>query len=259
MGRLYVGEFIMRRKRCMAVFLTLIIAASGLSACGKKNKNKSTEEASVTEAVTEDTQAPINLTKTYKRGRVNGQKYKNEFFNFSCDFDEGWRVYNDEEIDQINQFQAGAATDENVALVLEESYLLDMAAARYDGKGSISMIVRTIQTDYFSERDYAESGMDAAAESLRQSGYTDVKAEIGSAQFCGRERVSINISAVSPPDASAGDATRADAEKEADTNSAEDRRIFEKQLTTVNGKYICVLTFKADSEKEVDEIIKLFK
>ncbi len=249
-----------KKKSLVAVFI-LLIGSVGLSACGKKDKkdNKSEESTAVTEAVTEDTQAPVDLTKSYKRGRVNGQNYKNEFFGFSCEFSDDWKLYNDEEIDEINQFQEGSATDENVALVLEQEYLLDMAAARYDGKGSISMMVQTLNTVGFSERDYAESGLEMAAESLRQGGYTDVKAEIGTVKFCGRDRVSIDISAVAPPDATETDATKDDAEKEDGTESAGGRRIFEKQITAINGKYICVLTFKSDSEENVDKIISMFK
>ena len=219
-----------KKKSLVAVFI-LLIGSVGLSACGKKDKkdNKSEESTAVTEAVTEDTQAPIDLTKSYKRGRVNGQNYKNEFFGFSCEFSDDWKLYNDEEIDEINQFQEG------------------------------SMMVQTLDTVGFSERDYAESGLEMAAESLRQGGYTDVKAEIGTVKFCGRDRVSIDISAVAPPDATETDATKDDAEKEDGTESAGGRRIFEKQITAINGKYICVLTFKSDSEENVDKIISMFK
>lgn len=232
-------------KKHMKLGIFVLVTAVCFSACGKKNSkdNESSEDLS-TEAVTESVQQ-VDLTKSYRRGRVSGLNYKNDFFGFSCDLDGEWRLYTDEEIDEINQFQAGAATDENVALVLEESYLLDMAAARYDGRGSISIIVQTVQPGDFSEKDYAESGVDAAAESMRQSGYTEVEAKLGTVRFCGRDRVSIDISAVSPPDASAGD--------------AEKGSIYEKQITAINGKYICVLTFKAGSEKEVDDMIGMFR
>ena len=294
----------MKLKGHLKLGIFILAAATGLSGCGKKDdKDKeATEDTSVTEVSSENTAEPIDLTMSYKRGRVNGQNYNNEFFGFSCELDENWKLYNDAEIDEINQFQAGAATDENVALVLEQSYLLDMAAARYDGKGNMSIIVQTVEPGGYSEQDYAESGVASAAYSLEQGGYTDVRADIGTVKFCGRERVSINISAVSPPDASAGDAEKSeqadteestsdkaedgDSDKTEESNPVEDsasdksedsasdktadndssadsksegHKIYEKQITAINGKYICVLTFKADSEKEVDEMIALFK
>ncbi len=278
----------MIRKKCLITGLVLMAAIMAFTACGKKEKKEA--DTTVTETTEQTTEAaPIDMTKAYSRGRVNGQEYTNKFFNYSCTFDDEWRLYTDEEIDQINSFQAGAATDENVALVLEESYLLDMAAARYDGKGSISIIVQTINQGQFSERDYAESGLNATVESLLQSGYTDVKAEIGSVKFCGRERVSIDISAVPmEDDASTGDADKADNTEDVDDadddsaddadgtddaddayeadnsaddadNSAAGKTIYENQITVVNGKYISVLTFKSDSEKGVNDIIAMFK
>lgn len=237
----------MVRGKRLAAGVFLLAGLCAVTACGKDKKN--TENgAEVTSAedtgITTETQ-PIDMTKAYSRGRVDGQSYTNKFFNYSCTFDDEWKLYTDEEIDEVNSFQKDSATDENVALVLEESYLLDMAAARYDGKGSISIMVQTISTSAFSEKDYAESGITAVAASLAEAGYTDVEAEIGTVSFCGRERVSIDISATAPPDASTGDAANT--------------KVFEKQITAVNGRYISVLTFKADSEEAVDKIIAMFK
>ncbi|MBQ6229782.1 MAG: hypothetical protein IJJ74_01555 [Eubacterium sp.] len=253
----------MIRRKSLVTGVFLITAILAVTACGKKDKKENTDTATESTEVTSEV-VPIDMTKSYSRGRVDGQTYTNKFFNYSCTFDDEWRLYNDEEIDEINSFQAGAATDENVALVLEESYLLDMAAARYDGKGSISIMVGTISSGAFSERDYAESGLNAAAESMKQAGYTDVKAEIGTVSFCGRERVSINISAIAPPDASASDATKTGTDEESDTTEAADDGVegsvvYEKQITAVNGRYISVLTFKADSEEDVNKIIAMFK
>ncbi len=67
-------------------------AIMAFTACGKKDKKEA--DTTVTETTEQTTEAaPIDMTKAYSRGRVNGQEYTNKFFNYSCTFDDEWRLY----------------------------------------------------------------------------------------------------------------------------------------------------------------------
>lgn len=212
--------------------------------CGKSDGDgtdtvgeETTSEVSSEEATSEfDESSVVNtMTKKYKRGRADGNTYKNEFFSIGCVLDDQWKIYSDAEIDEINQFQEGAATDENVAAVLEQSYLLDMAAARYDGNANISIIVQNKGNVRITEDEFTKSGLGTATSVMEQSGYTDTDAEIGKVNFCGRERTVINIKA-----------------------KTQDKDVYEKQLSMINGSYVIVITFRAFDEKDLDAAVKAF-
>ncbi|SEG01933.1 hypothetical protein SAMN04487934_106140 [Eubacterium ruminantium] len=240
----------MLKKKKKHLIIGISVLSLLLTGCGKtddkEKENASTDNPSGAAVVSEeastesgyDEAAVINsMTKSYKRGRVtDNNKYKNEFFGMELELDEGWKIYSDEEIDEMNQFQAGAATDENVAAVLQQSYLLDMAAARYDGEANISIIVESTGGAKITDEEYTKAGIDTAVSVMEQSGYTDAKAELGKISFCGRERTVINITA-----------------------KAGDKEVFEKQLTMVNGSYVCVITFRAFSEPDIKKIVGSFK
>ena len=72
---------------------------------------------------------------------------------------------------------------------------------------------------------------------LRAAGIdpADTDAEIGKVNFCGRERTVINIKA-----------------------KTQDKDVYEKQLSMINGSYVIVITFRAFDEKDLDAAVKAF-
>lgn len=116
-------------------------------------------------------------------GELNGDVYENEVLGFGCKL-EGWHVYSEEEIAQVNQVAQGQM-DEQLRKMLEAAQPINiMIAQSTDNTLNVNIQAQDVTSslavfEVMGMKSVAENSLSMFKQSLEASGFTDVDLSVG--------------------------------------------------------------------------------
>lgn len=204
-------------KKILCLLLAAVMILS-MTACGGEPEEtkapKETTEPTVattavpeTEPATEPTTEPVTEPATEPAtepeqtnpvlGVINGNTYENQYFGFGCELDSSWYVATKEEIAQIMGLTSDVLNDGGFELQLETSGVAyGLYAMKGDGLTSLNMVVENLGLLYsltMDEKTYAETAAKQLPDAFAAMGMTDVKAEVVTISFAGKDHVAITL------------------------------------------------------------------
>ena len=128
---------------------------------------------------------------------ADSNTYENELLGLGCRLEEDWRVYDADEIAELNGLISDMVTDEAVAEMLESSgYVQAFYAQLGDDPVTVNITVENLGLLYgalLDEREYAELAVEQLPAAFDAMGMTDVNTEIKSTTFMGSEHTAVFI------------------------------------------------------------------
>lgn len=221
-------------KKILAILLAFIMGLS-MTACGGDDEgitgeisNKETE----TKETKEEEVAAIDAI-----GEAEGTVYENNFLGLGFNLPDGWTFYTKEQINEMNNITQDML-DEDLAAQLEEANLLyDMYALDQYGNSVTVVLEKTsaIASVAIDEKAYAELSVEQVPDALKQVGFADATAEVGTVDFNGKEHAAIDVVATS-----------------------DSVTLYEKIVCIKAGQYIACITVGTTFENTTDTVLSYF-
>lgn len=215
------------KKRLVALFATLALVFMAVSCeTGVKGSVAGNSDTAQSE-VAED----------FSIGVTSGQTYTNEYFDIGLTVDEKWIFKTQEEIAAINNTTLEQINLDTAKQLAESSGFCDMMVVYTDGTRSINVTVQNLGLMglTMTADDIIEGSLPSAATAFQQAGYTDVSTGKEECTFCG-EKVSSAVL----------------------TAKKDGVSLYEKQLYVIKGTYFAAITFAAEAEADVDDMLAMF-
>ena len=180
-------------KKALALLLLVAMLAS-LCACGAKKTAGDTN--------TPVSQAPSDLTpddQTPGDDEVSDvEVYENELIGIGFRPGDGWEIWDDEQIAQINGIVADMMTDEAIRDMLASSgYAQPFYAQAQSGLLTANITIEDLGVLYgatLDEQAYVEIAMEQMTPALESMGLSDITSEVGTVNFAGQDRTAVFIS-----------------------------------------------------------------
>lgn len=225
----------------MKKVLTMLLLTAlmfSVTACGMSPEDV-TGQIVTNEVATDDTvmndveESEVQLS----FGVAEGNVYESQFLGLGFNLPTGWNFYTEEQINELNGI-AQDKLDDEIATQLENADLIyDMMATDTYGN-SISVIIEkmsAISSVAIDVETYAETSANQLPDALKQIGYIDVTAAVGTAVINGEEHVAIEVTA-----------------------TATDRTLYEKIVCMKTGQYITSITAATINTDATDSILANF-
>lgn len=186
----------------MKRILTLLLALSlmlSLAACTPARKPTETEASKTGAPETEapETEAPEteNAGSAEIRGTVQNGVYENRLLNLRIACPEGWIIYDDQQIAQVNNITADVMKDSDVGeLIGKNGQFMDLMAVSGTG-GSINLIIQPKQAllDAYSDLQVFALSKETFKAQFKASGFEITEYEPVTMQVGGEERTVLHI------------------------------------------------------------------
>ena len=216
--------------------LTLALALL-LCLCGCK------EEPQVTEPT--QTAAPTTVPATTagakdpQMGDFANGTYVNDFLGIRCEVAEGWTVYSDAELAQLNGFVLDTMTDADIVEQLKKSNVAHLFYATVDGgHRSVNVVLENVGVFngvLMDESMYMSVSVEQLPGALQSMGLTDVTAKAVTVSFAGKTHAAVQVH---------GMYTGVD--------------FYEKIVCIKTGNYFGLVTVASYNEDETDALLKMF-
>lgn len=198
---------------------------------------EATEE--VTEVPTEITEAPTESASELDLGVTDGSTYQNETLGISCDFPDGWYIYNETDLASLNNFITTVNQNEMLANAIENGQsVITFCASHPATVASVNLTVtKSTTTAGLSEDAIIDLVLPYLKDQMEQTGVLqNVTCSTAEATFCGQKHTVIKVFA-----------------------DSYGMQLCETIIYLTGGDYLYNLTVSATSEAEGAEILNLFK
>ncbi len=149
-------------------------------------------DSSVPEAVTP------NKAPSFSMGRISGNTYRNDFLGLGCTIPQGWEIYSEKQLLEINNLQ-GESIDEEVLEQLKNSNLVFVLFAQQLNEGSSINVnmekVAATQLLTLDIQQILEAQIPTIISTYQNIGYTNVEVNYQKTTIDGKELDSLYISA----------------------------------------------------------------
>ncbi len=170
-----------------------------------------TEEASETEEPSEtETEEPTETEETSEteteevsedeevgmRGTVDGTVYENPYLGFGCALEDGWDVYNDQELGALMGMTASMITDDDLKNALENSGVAYLFyASNNGGLQTINILMENVGIlgSNLTAETYIEASMPTLEQTLPAAGFSNVVLTSETVMFAGQEMPAILV------------------------------------------------------------------
>lgn len=244
--------------RLIALFLLLALALTGCTpalrpaepettllpapteATEAVETEKPTEaQTEATETATEATEAPTERTEALgvDLGTVDGRTYRNESLGISASFPEGWYIYTESDIADLNNFFSNMYDNAAVYNAIEEGqYIMFFCASHLSSMASVNIGAMKNYYSYLDEKTYVEVAVPQTRVQLEQlGGISDVVCEPVEVDFCGQKHTALS-----------------------GTYNSRGYNVCETTVYLFCGELVYTLNISATKESTVAEILSLF-
>ena len=248
-------------KKKIVVVLALILIASMVleTGCGKKDAPgpESGTPSSTTEDAEEEAEEPAeeaaeeaeetSAVPSELLGTGTDSSYENEFFGIKFEAPEGWYVLSDEERGKAMGIASSEINDEEILAMFESAgYAIDFYAmdvqngdAATGAYSNLNITIQDVGKLYgmlYSEKEIAEASIATVEQALAAQGATDIKVEVGEAEFLGETCVSMTTQ-----------------------SKAGGIDMYQKQVYVKKGSAMACVTATSFAENKTDEMLAAFK
>ena len=229
-------------RKWIALLLAALLVMS-LAACSPstpaENQNTATEPAA--DAPATDSAAPESTEPEvdFEAGTVENNTYTSSLLGITATLDENWYFLDREEIDQIYGITSEAMDDEEIAKKLEDgSTYADMYATDQSTGATVNVNIQNVGLTALlvSEEAILEAAEGEVIAALESMGLTDVKYELGTMQFAGKEHACVYI-----------------------TGQINGTTLYETQVCVKNGNYVGSITASTVGGDGTGEILGAFE
>lgn len=214
----------MKSGKILAALLAIAMVVSGCS--GKSNKEYTVTSEIVTDSlqdnseseIEEDTQDSVDDTEADKieadkveeadiieetdivdiLGTNDGKVYENKFIGIGYTLNDGYTLYTDEQIKELNNITSDMAGDEYRELMSNATIIYDMFAADSSGLNSINLNLEKLddqQMALLNIKQNFEAAVDIMEDTYNNLGCTNFKYDISTVEIDGREVDALYIEA----------------------------------------------------------------
>lgn len=214
----------MKSGKILMALLAIAMVASGCS--GKSNKEYTVTSEIVTDSlqddskseIEEDTQAGLDGTEADKTDKVeeadkegkteadivdilgtnDGKVYENKFIGIGYKLNDGYTLYTDEQIKELNNMTSDMAGNEYRELMSNATIIYDMFAADSSGLNSINLNLEKLddqQMAFLTIKQNFEAAVDIMEDTYNNLGCTNFKYDISTVEIDGREVDALYIEA----------------------------------------------------------------
>ena len=197
---------------------------------------EATEE--VTEDTTEETESVTEAASEVDLGTVDGTTYENETLGITCDFPDGWYIYNETDLASLNNFMTTVNKNDALANAIENGQTVVTFCASYPATvASVNLTVSKATMPGMSEDALISLILPYLKDQMEQTGVLqNVACSTAEVTFCGQKHTAVKVSAESYG-----------------------MQLYETILYLPGGDYLYNLTVSATSEAEGAEILSLFE
>lgn len=202
------------------------------------------EEPQVTEPP--QTAAPTTVPATTagakdpQLGEFSDGIYTNDFLGIRCEVEEGWTVYSDAQLAQLNGLVLDTMTDADIVEQLKKSSVAHLFYATADGgHRSVNVVLENVGVFngvLMDEEMYMSVAVEQLPGTLQSMGLTDVTAKAVTASFAGKRHAAVQIHGMF---------------------SGVD--FYEKIVCIKFGNYFGLVTVASYHEDQTDALLKMFK
>lgn len=203
------------------------------------------EEPEVTAAPTQTT-APATVPATTagakdpQLGDFSDGVYTNYFLGICCEAGEGWTVYSDAQLAQLNGLVLDTMTDADIVEQLKNSNVAHLFYATADGgHRSVNVVLENVGVFngvLLDEKTYMAVSVEQLPNALQSMGLTDVTATAVTASFAGKGHAAVQVH-----------------------GTLSGVPFYEKIVCIKTGNYFGLVTVASYHEDETDALLKMFK
>lgn len=183
-------------KRFLCLFLVLAVMIS-LVACGGGVTPDETPDESSTEAPSQS-ESKNEAIPPFSLGKNSESSYHSDFLGLTVTLPDGWELYSDEDILEINGISKAMYDEDPEAAVSGASFLYDMYSVNETDGSTVSVILERGGMSEMLKLDIKsviESQFDSLRGTCEELGYTDVELSYKKITVDGRELDGYELSA----------------------------------------------------------------
>lgn len=173
----------------------------------------------------------------FKHGTVTDTSYSSSFLGIEADFSDGWEIYGDDELADLNKISD--MSDENINKILDSTAVAYELMAGIESGSNVNIVIENLNLTNGGKTTDPENYIDMALPNLKsglEGVYDSVTVNKDKVNICGKDMTCIKAEI-----------------------SGNGITASELQIPVINGTYAAIITFTALTDDDMNTLMSAFK